>query len=195
MTVDTAFTTFPVLTTPRLRLRGVELRDLPDLFAIFSHEEAMRHYGFLPHRSIEETQAWYERKIQQYASHEALRWGVTFPDADRVIGSVSFHRFGADFHHVEVGYDLHPDYWRQGIMSEAVSAVIDYGFSEMGLHRIEAMIDDANTASKRLLLSLGFQYEGRLRERFTGRGGFEDEDFYGLLDREWAARKERLSTG
>jgi ribosomal-protein-alanine N-acetyltransferase len=55
----------------------------------------------------------------------------------------------------------------------------------MGLHRIEAVIDIANERSKNLLLKLGFQYEGNLRQRFLFRGSFEDEYYFGLLRDEW----------
>jgi ribosomal-protein-alanine N-acetyltransferase len=70
-------------------------------------------------------------------------------------------------------------------MAEALSAILTYGFSEMALHRIEAVIDDANTRSKSLLLKLGFHYEGNLRQRFLSHHGFEDQYYYGLLRDEW----------
>lgn len=70
-------------------------------------------------------------------------------------------------------------------MTEAMSAVLTCGFTELGFHRIEADIDPLNTYSKGLLLKLGFTYEGNLRQRFFFRGQFEDEHYYGLLKDEW----------
>jgi ribosomal-protein-alanine N-acetyltransferase len=72
-------------------------------------------------------------------------------------------------------------------MGEALSAILTYGFTEMELHRIEAIIDVANERSKGVLLKLGFQYEGNLRQRYLFRGGFEDEHYFGLLRDEWQA--------
>jgi len=71
-------------------------------------------------------------------------------------------------------------------MTEAMRAVLDFGFHDLALHRIEAIIDDENTASKMLLLRLGFTYEGRLRERSLQGEQMVDEHMYGLLRHEWA---------
>ena len=70
-------------------------------------------------------------------------------------------------------------------MTEAMSSVLTYGFAELGLHRVEAIIDIANERSKGLLLKLGFTYEGNLRQRYFFRDHFEDEHYFGLLKDEW----------
>jgi ribosomal-protein-alanine N-acetyltransferase len=70
-------------------------------------------------------------------------------------------------------------------MTEAMSAILTFGFSELGLHRVEAVIDIENDRSKNLLLKLGFSYEGNLRQRYFLRGEFLDEYYYGLLKDEW----------
>ena len=64
-------------------------------------------------------------------------------------------------------------------------SVLIYGFTELELHRAEAVIDIANERSKGLLLKLGFTYEGNLRQRYSFRGRFEDEYYFGLLRDEW----------
>ena len=74
-------------------------------------------------------------------------------------------------------------------MAEALTAIISYGFDEMGLRRIEAIIDIANERSKGVLLKLGFQYEGNLRQRYRIGDRFEDEHYFGLLRDEWLARQ------
>ncbi len=70
-------------------------------------------------------------------------------------------------------------------MFEAMSAILAYGFTELELHRVEAIIDIANEPSKSLLLKLGFSYEGNLRQRYFFQGRFEDEYYFGLLKDEW----------
>ncbi len=70
------------------------------------------------------------------------------------------------------------------MMSEAMSSILTYGFAELGLHRVEAIIDIANERSKSLLLKLGFTYEGNLRQRYSFQGRFEDQHYFGLLKRE-----------
>ncbi|HEX5441175.1 MAG TPA: GNAT family N-acetyltransferase [Ktedonobacterales bacterium] len=186
MAIDEAFTTVPTLTTRRLRLRGIRPNDAEAIFATASDEETMRFIGRAIHRTIEDTRDYMQLQQLSYAERTVIRWGITLrDDDDRVIGSCSLHHFDEGYHRAEVGYELNRAHWGQGIMPEAVSAVLTYGFTEMGLHRIEAIIDDANARSKSLLLKLGFQYEGNLRQRFVSRKGFEDEYYYGLLRDEW----------
>lgn len=185
MTIEAAFTRFPSLTTNRLFLRQIQPEDAEDLFATFSDEEAMQFYGHEPHRSVDETHALIEQIQAHYARREAIRWGITLKGEDRVIGSCGFHHFDAGFHRAETGYELRRAFWGQGLMTEAVSAILTCGFDFLGLHRVEAIIDIANERSKGLLLKLGFSYEGNLRQRYFFRDQFEDEHYFGLLRDEW----------
>lgn len=188
MTIDATFATFPVLTTERLRLRQDEPGDAEDLYAMLSDEETTRYYGSEPYQSLDEAREYIRLRRDDYAERKAIRWGITLKDDNRFIGSCGFRQFDEGFHRAETGYVLNRAYWGKGLMAEAVSAILTYGFTEMGLHRIEAVIDIANERSKNLLLKLGFHYEGNLRQRFVFRGGFEDEHYFGLLRDEWLAR-------
>ncbi|HEY7414697.1 MAG TPA: GNAT family protein [Ktedonobacteraceae bacterium] len=185
MTIDAAFTRFPALTTKRLRLRQIQPADAEAIFATFSDEEAMKFYGHEPHRSLKDSQQLIAQIQARYAQRESIRWGITLRDEDRVIGSCGFHRFDEGFHRAETGYELNRAFWGQGLMFEAMSVILTYGFTELGLHRIEAVIDILNERSKNLLLRLGFTYEGNLRQRYYFRDRFEDEYYFGLLQDEW----------
>jgi RimJ/RimL family protein N-acetyltransferase len=187
MTIDAAFTRFPVLTTNRLLLRQIQPGDAEALFATLSDEEAMQFYGHEPHRSLDDSRALIERIQALYTRRESIRWGITLKGKEQVIGSCGFHHFDTGFHRAETGYELNRAFWGQGLMAEAMSAILTYGFTELGLHRVEAIIDIANERSKGLLLKLGFTYEGSLRQRFFFRDQFEDEHFFGLLRDEWQA--------
>lgn len=185
MTIDAAFTHFPSLTTSRLLLRHILPGDAESLFAIFSDEESMKFYGHEPHESLDDTKEVIRQIEERYARKEALRWGITFQGEDRLIGSCSIFHFDAGFDCAETGYELNRAFWGKGIMTEAMSAVLTFGFSELGLHRIEAIIDIENERSKGLLIKLGFTYEGNLRQRFPFRDQFLDEHYFGLLKDEW----------
>lgn len=185
MSIDAAFTHFPSLTPDRLILRQIRPTDAEAMFETFSDAEAMRYYGHEPHQSLDHTHALIERIQANYDAREAIRWGITLKGEDTAIGSCGFHHFGPGFHHAEIGYELQRAHWGQGIIAKAVSVVLTYGFTKLGLHRVEAIIDDANERSKGLLLKLGFTYEGKLRQRYFFRGRFEDEYYYGLLKDEW----------
>ena len=185
MTFDAAFTHFPLLATSRLHLRQIQSIDAEAFFAIKSDLEVTSSYGQEPHQSLDDTRAWIQRMQVSYDRRDSVFWCIKLKDEDVVIGSCCFWNFGPDFNCAEVGYELHRAYWRQGIMAEAISAILTYGFSELGLHRIEADPLARNTASRSLLLKLGFTYEGNLRQRVFFRGHFEDQHYFGLLKDEW----------
>jgi RimJ/RimL family protein N-acetyltransferase len=115
---------------------------------------------------------------------DAIRWGIADPQ-DRLIGTVSLHRFHATNRRAEIGYILRSDQWGHGYAREAVSLAIDHAFGPLGLHRIEADTDPRNTGSCKLLERLGFKLEGVMRERWIVDGEVSDSACYGLLAREW----------
>ena len=185
MTIDAAFTNFPTLSTNRLLLRQIVLGDAEGLFAIRSDEESMKFFGHEPHESLDETKDVIRQMEERYIRSTALPWCITLHGEDRLIGSCTFFHFDEGFHRTETGYELNRAFWGKGFMTEAMSAILTFAFSELGLHRVEAVIDIANDRSKGLLLKLGFTYEGNLRQRFPFRGQFLDEHYFGLLKDEW----------
>ena len=185
MSIDAAFTEFPVLTTARLQLRQMRPSDAAAMFAIKSNLIVTTPYGQEPHPSPDATLAWMQRHRGYYEQRQALFWCITFKNTETVIGSCTFWNFDPGYHGAEIGYELHPDYWRRGIMSEAVSAALDYGFGALGLHRIEAVMLAENTASEQLVRKLGFAHEGTLRQREFFRGQFHDQLYFGMLSTEW----------
>jgi ribosomal-protein-alanine N-acetyltransferase len=185
ITIEQAFTRFPCIETPHLVLRQIQPDDADAIYATFSDEAAMEFYGELPHRSIEDSRALIQQQHHWYAQREGIRWGITRKGNDTVIGSCGFHLFDEGFHRAETGYELGQTYWRQGIMSEALGAILTFAFTEMGLRRIEAVVDDVNERSKGLLRKLGFTQEGTLRQRFYFCDRYWDEHYFGLLRDEW----------
>jgi len=185
MSLDAAFVRFPLLTTNRLHLRQIQPSDAEAFFAVKSDQVVTGCYGQEPHRSVDDTRAWIQRLQASYSRRECIFWCIALKPEDAVIGSCTFWNFGFDFRCAEIGYELHRAYWRQGIMAEATSAILRYGFTELELHRVEANPLARNEPSRGLLLKLGFTYEGNLRERIFFRGHFEDQHYFGLLKDEW----------
>ncbi len=185
MSIDAAFTHFPSLFTERLHLRQIRSSDAEALFALRSDPQVMEFIGREPYQSIDDAHAAIQRFQTLYENRDAIIWGMALKDDETLIGSCLFLHFGSEFHYAETGYELNRAYWRQGYASEAMAAILTYGFNELGFHRIEAQIDPHNTRSRNLLLKLGFTYEGNLRQRYYNRGQFEDEHYFGLLKDEW----------
>jgi [ribosomal protein S5]-alanine N-acetyltransferase len=188
MSLGDAFRRFPTLTTERLRLRELRLTDTEAVYAIKSDAEVTRRYGEEPHRSVEETRGWVEKRLVDYERRDAIVWAFARREDDTVIGSCCFWHFDPTFRTAEIGYELCRSEWGRGIGAEGVSAAVRYGFEEMDLHRIEACPLVFNEPSRQLLLRLGFVLEGTLRERCLVRGRFEDQLYLGLLRDEWRNR-------
>lgn len=180
----TTFTSAPVLETSRLILRQLELRDAPEMHLYRSDEEIMKYIGRPRTKSIEDAEELIQRINTSISNGDAINWGITMKGDDKVIGSVGFVRFKKESFRAEIGYLLSTAYHRTGIMDEAIKEVIKYGFKQMGLHSIEAIVDPANIASLSLLEKNKFRREAYFREDFYFDGKFLDSVVLGLLEKD-----------
>ena len=176
---------FPVIETERLVLREPKPEDLQSVYAIHSDSEVMRYYGVLPYDSIEKAEKHLNWLSSLFKENTGLRPVITPKDEDVYIGDVGFYDFESKHNRAEIGYILGKDYWGKGIMTEALGAVLGYGFIEMNLNRVQALIDPRNTASKNVVQKNGFSYEGTFREYEYENGAYIDLDMYSLLRREF----------
>jgi RimJ/RimL family protein N-acetyltransferase len=178
--------TAPTLRTPRLLLRQLRLADAPSLHIALSDKSHMQWWSSAEHKSVAETEAYISRNASEDEKH--LCWAITERD-EQALGWVILipRREGVQ----EIGYIVRPDCGGRGFAREAVAAVIEYGFSELGLRRIMADIDPDNTASIRLVEALGFRQEGRLREEWKTHIGVRDSLIYAVLAKEWLASPAR----
>jgi ribosomal-protein-alanine N-acetyltransferase len=117
-----------------------------------------------------------------YDAHDLIQWGVTRRGVDQVIGLFGFNRWDRYHNRAEIGYDLTRAHWGNGFASEALGAMLRFGFDRMQLHRVDAETIADNWESVRLLEKLGFQCEGRRREySWEDDGTYHDSAIYGLL--------------
>ncbi len=188
MTLDGAVARSGALATDRLSLRKAQVSDAEALFAVRSEPAVTRQYGQEPDRSVDDSLKWIQNGLDNCARHEAMTWAITLKGKDTAIGECCIWNIDRVHRCAEIGYELHPAYWRKGIMTEALTAILAYGFGELGLHRMEANPLASNIASQGLLLKLGFKREGTLRQRHFFHDRFDDQIYFGLLEDEWAAR-------
>ncbi len=179
---------FPVLTTERLVLRETADRDAHSVFELESDPVAMRYWSKLPMQSFQEAEASVARAVRFFPERTGLRWSITRPADDRMLGHVSLFSFSEQNRRAEIGYGLLRQHWGQGMMHEALTAVVDHAFGPLALRRLEADVDPRNDASLRALERLGFKREGLLRERWQVGDEISDSVLLGLLASEWQAR-------
>ncbi|OGS41586.1 MAG: hypothetical protein A3K67_04290, partial [Euryarchaeota archaeon RBG_16_62_10] len=124
--------------------------------------------------------------IDTFAASTGIRWGIALKGEPGLIGTAGYYRWAKEgARNAHMGYDLVREHRGKGIMREALSAIIDFGFRQMKLHRIQIQTDPRNAASMRLAEALGFKREGVLREDQLFRGKWVDDAVYSLLDWEW----------
>ncbi|MGT2933109.1 GNAT family N-acetyltransferase [Streptococcus catagoni] len=180
----------PTLETDRLILRQRTLSDAEDIFAFASLGQVTYQAGFPPVPTVEEEINYLQTIYPANLEKEGLPsgYGIALKDDNKIIGSIDFNHKRADDVY-EIGYLLHPDFWGQAYMLEAARALIEYGFTELHLHKIEVGCFSYNKQSQRVAEKLGFSLEGRIRDRKDPLGRRTDDLRYGLLRSEWESKK------
>ncbi len=181
---ENAFVT-TTLDTPRLTLRAVQLSDLPELLEINRDTEVNQFLPYAAWTSMEDAYGWFQRTQQRTVDGDLVYRVLVDKQSSRVLGGCLLMYYDSASSRAELGYLQGRFSWGQGFMREAASAIVEDGFSRMGLRRIEAQINPLNTASCRVVEGLGFQREGVLRERWVNKGVPSDCAFYGLLREDW----------
>jgi len=174
---------FP-LETPRLLLREFCADDVDDVFAYVSDPEVTRHLILETQQRRDETVALLARAVENYR-RETPMWAIEYKPDHRVVGGCGMRNWDRASARVEISYALARPYWGQGIVREALSALIDFGFTRMRLNRIEAHTMPTNTASCRMLEKLGFTREGIMRQHEFFKGAHQDLALYSLLANDW----------
>lgn len=176
---------FPMLTTDRLFLREFSLEDAPAVFDILRREDVGAYLEIEPITTLNQAEERVRGRMGLFKDKLGVRWAITLRSAPaRLIGSCGYFSVRRGTATVETGYELHPDYWRQGLITEALQAMIRYSFSDQALmpvHRIEALVVPENIPSIRVLEKLGFAQEGLRREFGFWGGRYQDVYLYALL--------------
>ena len=175
------FQPFPNLFLQHYTLRQVTAEDAIEIFAMRSQPEVMKYLDRAPATSIDDAIKLINTYTDLLAKNEAINWAICLKDNPCLIGNICLWQIQKDNHRAEVGYMLHPSYFRKGIMKAVIPAIIDYGFNTLHLHSIEANVNPANTASIKLLELFGFVREAYFRENYYYNGNFLDSAIYSLL--------------
>ncbi|MFN2457103.1 MAG: GNAT family N-acetyltransferase [Chitinophagaceae bacterium] len=171
---------FPQLETERFLLKQVQPEDQRFLFEALSDPVAMPYNGVY-FSSFEETKQqleWYEKNLKDGTG---IHWKITEKQTNENIGVISVYYFKPQHKKAELGYWLLPRFWQKGIALEVLKPVIKYWQQERDLHRLEAFVEEENTASIRLMEKAGFQWEGTMRECEIKFGRFISLRIYSLL--------------
>lgn len=180
--IEFKFPSFPIIQTERLILREHTDDDLPQLFELRSNRQIMENIDKASFQDMQEARDQLERMRNGYATSTGISWGITLKNGDnKVIAGCGLWRIVREHYRAEIGYACLPQYWNQGIISEAIKAVCNFGFEQIGLHSIEANLSPNNAKSARVLEKNGFVKEAHFKENYFYDGRFLDTLTYGKL--------------
>lgn len=175
------FKPFPNIDNERLLLRRIDKNDVQEIFEMRSDAENMK---YIPrplvknHEEASEHLAMIDSGIEK---NEAINWAITIKGSSKLLGIIGFYRTKHEHYRSEIGYMLLPEIHGKGIATEAVGIVVKFGFNQMKLHSIEAVIDPENAASEKVLQKNGFVKEAHLKENEFYEGTFIDSVIYSRL--------------
>lgn len=175
----------PSIETERLLLRKITLNDASDMFEYASNPEVSQYTMWSTHTSIEDTKYFLQSLTKMYKRRELVDWGIVHKAEKKFIGTCGFVEWSMTHSRAEIGYALSRRYWGEGYMSEAVNAVIEFGFREMSLNRIMGRCEVNNIASARVMEKVGMQMEGILRQHLFVKDRYWDLKIYSILREEF----------
>lgn len=176
---------FPTIETKKIRLRRLRSEDAPALMKYYSNKNVYRNLDWNGPETLERSHEIINLWNKGYDEGWIIRFAIADKLSDEIIGTIFLSEFEGK--RAEVGYELSENYWRRGIMSEAIREVLLLGFSQLGLVRIQAFVSAENVASKKILNKFNFKEEGFLRqfECHSVTGKCKDMWVYGLLNTEF----------
>ncbi len=169
--------TFPDLSTKQLQLKQLSSSDLQKILDLFSNEEVTRYYNIVPLQTLNDATEVLDWFHQNYERGTGIRWGIYFHDSSELLGTIGIGKV-QEKHKGVLGYDLFPEFWQQGIMSEALNAVTQFAFETLKLVRLEAEVMPKNIASSTLLLKANFEKDGLLKHWMFWNNNYFDMELY-----------------
>ena len=181
MKLEHVFSHLPVLRTKSLILRKMKLSDAQDIFEYASDKEMCRTTNWSAHTSIKDSVTYLKSMLKRYSYNQASEWCITLKKTGKVIGTCGFVGWIPKHHTAEIGYSLARRFWNQGLTTEAIRKVIEYGFRKIKLNRIEARCQLDNLASERVMQKVGMKFEGIQREIMFVKEKFRSLKVYSIL--------------
>ena len=176
-----------MLTTERLHIRDLSIHDLEHVHNLHSLAETDRFNTLGIPETIQTTKkllaAWLAMK--QQAPRTSYVLSITSKEGNHFIGLIALNFGKAHYRSAEVWFKIHPNFWGKGYSTEALKKLLEFGFKDLQLHRIEAGCAVENVASARILEKAGMTREGMKRKILPIRGEWKDNYFYAILEEDF----------
>jgi ribosomal-protein-alanine N-acetyltransferase len=177
-----SFLPFQNLESERLLLRQITSNDVNEIFELRSNPETMKYIPRPLVISIDEAMDHIKMIQDKIETNEGINWAITLKGSPKMIGIIGHYRIRWEHFRSEIGYMLLPEYHGKGLITEAIELMIKYGFDDMKMHSLEAIIDPDNTASARVLEKNNFVKEAHILQNEFYDGRFLDTVIYSILN-------------
>jgi len=178
----------PVLTGTTVRLRELRLTDAPSLLAMLTTEEVTRFIS-PPPTTVEGFERFIAWTLRKWDEGTFACFAVTAAGCDTAIGIFQVRALDADFSTAEWGFVIGSPFWGTGVFEEGARLVIDFAFTSLGVHRLEARCAVRNGRGNGALRKIGAVHEGVLRKAFLKNGEYLDQALYAIVEDDWRASK------
>jgi len=176
---------FPIIDLGDYVLREQQDKDVENFFRYYTDPEVNKYILTEVPQTLEDArrELYYWRNV--FYNNDGIYFAIASKHDDQMIGSIGFSGQNNYHSRMELSYDMAKEFWRKGIMSKAIDALLEYGFATMNMNRIEAVSSIYNEGSIRLLEKCGFKYEGCLRQHRFHRGKYVDVYVFSFLKEEF----------
>lgn len=174
------------LETERLTLRRFELSDTDSVFKNWANDPAIQTMVSEPvYSTPEAVQDLLGKYIDSYSNPDCYRWAICLKETDECIGQIAFFLVNSTHHFSEIEYCIGQAFQKKGLATEALKAIIEFGFESVNFHKIQVCHKAGNEASMNLIRKCQFTYEGTLRDFFYMNGKYVDRLYYSMLRSEY----------
>lgn len=175
-----------IIETERLILRPFEYSDDEAMLKYWIADEKIQSMYFEPtYTTKEAVRELLDKYISSYENKDYYRWAIILKENNECIGQIAYFLVDTKNNFAEIEYCIGSDFQRKGLATEATKAIIDFGFKQIGLHKIQICHASNNMASRRVIEKCGFHYEGALRDFFYLNGAYADRLYYSILEYEY----------
>jgi [ribosomal protein S5]-alanine N-acetyltransferase len=173
--------------TERLILRRLEFKDAQSVFDNWLSDERISDNRINPaHKTVSETIERIVKIVGEYSSNEVCYWGIELKSSGELIGEIDLYNFDNSTGNCEVSYSIGYKWWNQGYGTEALQAVIEFGFKDMNIHKVSAAHNTDNPASGRIMIKAGMEQEGVIRHMIRNcKNQYKDCAVYGILQEDY----------
>lgn len=171
---------FPTIKTEKLLLRQIVDSDINNIFKGLSHPDIIKYYG-VNFQTLEATKEQMTFYADLERNETGIWWAVCSIDNKIFYGAGGLNSLSKEHKKAEIGFWLLKEFWGQGIMTEVMPIICNYGFEKLGLHRIEGLVESDNLNCINAMKKLDFHYEGTMRDCEIKNGKYISLNIYTKL--------------